>query len=835
MRSLLQPLKSRLIFLLPLSLVPAVCAYLLVFIIHACLILRYPFPLDYGEGPLLAQTELLRGGKWLWELYGDPAGPPYVIVNYPPVYLLCTTFLSHLIGNALLAGRVISLFATLGVLLALCHLAKVVPQRKVFHSPTSAFSLFFLTIPIVREWAVVLRVDLLGLGLGLWGIVAFQRAVKSEKWHWALLTSLLLFLSLATKPSLVAAPLAIFGSLLSQKKPFSQKLLLRLVVSLGLSGSLFLLLGQWATGGWFLQHVVAANANRWEGALGGTFWAKELRQHWSLFLAASFALILLLRLPSASPLLKKQTKLAGLYTLGGLLTALGVGKVGAYTNYFLELYAGLVWLIALAVGALVERSKKPNSAEASVNISYLSIIVFLLFNNLFYYFPTWSQTSLHRAGQLEPNPLRLAFGKYGLWADLQREKVILAAQQRIDEKLHSLFEGTPIFTDMPGIVAATKATSRLQVFEQRQLFDQKLWKQQSFLLELANGEIPLAAIDYLGNWLTPETVVLLQKRYARDGSLGNYKLFRPIDPGPLIQTKLVFSDSLQLKGYHLAAPANPSFSAKIAPLRSFQAGETLILTLEWQRLAPVTFKKIEVGLRLTNAAGQIVQETKRPLLYDLLPPNDWPTAKWVQHLQPLALPIALPSQVYTLSVFLQTDLAQKTMPQTLTQILVEPKGGYFFQETKYFTPEPFAKAWNELGGLRLIGYPLMPAVPFAWGTLQCFEYTCLELQGNKIRQRPLGELLYLAETQRSTICLDKIATFPAKLCPNFQAAEEKYGGIANLGLPISGEIRLNAKLVQWTRFARVEKSFTGGEISLGRLGDETLQLLPGERYPWPSE
>src|SRR5205823_6977728 len=35
------------------------------------------------------------------------------------------------------------------------------------------------------------------------------------------------------------------------------------------------------------------------------------------------------------------------YTIFGALTALGVGKVGAYVNYFLEFYAGLIWLAAL--------------------------------------------------------------------------------------------------------------------------------------------------------------------------------------------------------------------------------------------------------------------------------------------------------------------------------------------------------------------------------------------------------------------------------------------------------------------------------------------------------
>jgi len=93
------------------------------FSIHAAHMLRYPYPLDYGEGPLLAQVDLLRAHVPVWHLYADPDRPPYAIVNYPPVYHLAALLVALPLGNALLAGRLVSLAAALAAVGALGMLA----------------------------------------------------------------------------------------------------------------------------------------------------------------------------------------------------------------------------------------------------------------------------------------------------------------------------------------------------------------------------------------------------------------------------------------------------------------------------------------------------------------------------------------------------------------------------------------------------------------------------------------------------------------------------------------------------------------------------------------
>ena len=51
--------------------------------------------------------------------------------------------------------------------------------------------------------------------------------------------------------------------------------------------------------------------------------------------------------PTTAVLDAQSSLLPLYYTLFGAIIAFGIGKVGAYANYFLEFYAGLIWLAAI--------------------------------------------------------------------------------------------------------------------------------------------------------------------------------------------------------------------------------------------------------------------------------------------------------------------------------------------------------------------------------------------------------------------------------------------------------------------------------------------------------
>jgi len=83
------------------------CVAVAVFFVHAALAVFHPYPLDYGEAPLVDQAMRLAAGQNIYR--PDLSSPPYTLSNYPPLYVLSLVPSVGLFGPSFLAGRVISL------------------------------------------------------------------------------------------------------------------------------------------------------------------------------------------------------------------------------------------------------------------------------------------------------------------------------------------------------------------------------------------------------------------------------------------------------------------------------------------------------------------------------------------------------------------------------------------------------------------------------------------------------------------------------------------------------------------------------------------------------
>lgn len=840
-----------------------VAAELVFFVIHAAHLLRYPYPLDYGEGPLLAQVKLLLAGTPAWQLYADPGKPPYAVVNYPPVYQLLAAVLTRVVGDPLLAGRLLSLGAALAavaLLWALTHepRARDAERLRRWRPWSLALRLLivlaFLALPIVREWSVLMRVDLLGVCLGLGGLLLVQRGVGRKRVLWA---ALLLLLSLYVKPSLIAAPAAALVWLFF--RDWRRALILGAL--LATAGGLIFALLYVASDGWFAVHILISNTNDWQHRLAYAFWHDQLLILWPLAAAAVLGL-LTRRLqqpwraePAGARASADRCLLPLYYTLFSAITAVGVGKVGAYANYFLEFYAGLIWLAAAGVvlpmvdqeAATVPRSQghraaspaRPDVQRPSFIVRLAScatpLIALLVLAALLRYYPTWSASYLKLAGIIEQtNPPRVSFGRYGIWQDLQRERDILQTLAGVNAALVGEVRaaGEPIFTDVPGVAAQAGQLARLQAFEHRQLLDVGQWDQRPLLRDLANGRVPLVVLDYLGNWLTPEMIAVISHRYAQDGSRGTYDLYRPVDPGPFVAATRAFPGGPQLLGYHLApSPGRPAF----------HAGELLVLTLDWRRAAGNWPEQPQpsytVVAQLRDQRGMVLVEILRPLLYAALPPSDWGDEP-MQHMQPITLPQELPAGTYDLAITLRAQGRDLAAPLTLTRIVVEQQAGHSLGELGAFVPAPLFDAWAHAGADAGYGDPLMPAVPFPNGTLQCFVRACLRLTGGAVQQLPLGELIHLGDVGLRAAAPpagaeERFAETGQALRGPFLDYWRAAGGAAALGPPITPELLRNGLIVQYTRYARLERPIAGGAVGLGRLGEEFLRLPGGSAYRWP--
>src|ERR671917_201490 len=156
---------------------------LLLFLRHGWDALSFPFPLNYGEGPLLDQAVRLASFEGIYS--SDLTKAPYTISNYPPVYLLVQAPFVWLFGPELWYGRLISLASVAATALFVALTLFALTRDRI---AAMAAGLTFPAIPYVLRWSSLGRVDLLGLALswaGLFAVVRWpgrRRAVAAGPW-----------------------------------------------------------------------------------------------------------------------------------------------------------------------------------------------------------------------------------------------------------------------------------------------------------------------------------------------------------------------------------------------------------------------------------------------------------------------------------------------------------------------------------------------------------------------------------------------------------------------------------------------------------------------------
>lgn len=295
-------------------------------------VIRFPYPMDYGEGPLLDQTRRLGRLERLYR--SDLTAPPYTVSNYPPIYPLVLSPLDRLWGPAFWYGRLLS---WLSVVAAAAFVGLILHALTQDRQAAIIGGLALLAFPPVAYWSSLYRVDALALALSLGGLWLVAR------WPAGRLTvpaaALLLVAAIYTRQSYgVAAPLAACVWL-GQATSWRRALALPALIG-GLGAALFVGL-EVATEGGFALNIVSANLNAYQaGSL-----VRYLTDVWTLMplaLAAVAAFLLLapwFHVPS--------WRLVAPYVLGAAVSGLTIGKVGSNVNYLIEIGAG----VSLSIGA----------------------------------------------------------------------------------------------------------------------------------------------------------------------------------------------------------------------------------------------------------------------------------------------------------------------------------------------------------------------------------------------------------------------------------------------------------------------------------------------------
>jgi hypothetical protein len=316
----------------------------------------FPWELDYGEGIVWQQM------RWIFtaKAYGPIDQFPAIVFHYPPLYHAVTAITAGMLGTDELAtGRAISLLATLAAAVASAMLAGLLLEGRAGKGDRRlggllAGLLVFTYLP-VTEWAILMRVDMLAIALGLFGLVAAFKALERPRLIWA--ASLLFVAAVYTKQTAIAAPAATFAVLALVRPRLAMQ---GIAICMAVGTAILLTLG-WLTDGGFYRHIFLYNVNRPD--LGRLWWVYYVAAGQAAYvLLAGFVLLRRLaevrskygnapnlRLALGGNVADIRLLIAAGYFLITTLMLVLVAKSGSSINYFLEWFFALGLFAAMAL------------------------------------------------------------------------------------------------------------------------------------------------------------------------------------------------------------------------------------------------------------------------------------------------------------------------------------------------------------------------------------------------------------------------------------------------------------------------------------------------------
>lgn len=455
-------------------------------------IITFPYPVDYGEGPLLSQVGRLAHGENIYT--EDLSHAPYTITNYPPLYMLLQVPFYLPFGPAFWYGRLLSL---LGMCAAALFLGLTVHQLTQDRLAGFAAGLLLFSIPYVRAWAPLCRVDPLALGLSWGGLYLLVRGGGRRGLVGA---AILLTAAIYTRQSYgLAAPLAGFAWLLGGgASNLERRLALRQVLTLavyvgGLGLSLLVLLNLLTNGGFF-YNIVTANINAFQLPILKNHLLRLLTD--LPFLLLTGGLFLVFGWVSGHP-----WRMAGPYLLGALLSALTIGKIGSNVNYLLELCVALCLSAGLVLAWLRQRLQNAGATPARLGWA-LSVLSFALLLGIQAYWGAYNDSGYN---QYLANK-----------ASLRTLNEVLL--RRIEQSPGPVLTGEHM-----GLLALAERPIYYQPFEMKQLSDSGVWDQTPFLAELASGDYPLILM------YRPAGSGVVQRRWTPEMLDAITRYYRPVD------------------------------------------------------------------------------------------------------------------------------------------------------------------------------------------------------------------------------------------------------------------------------------------------------------------
>lgn len=294
-------------------------------------ILRFPYPINYVEGPVLDLVVRLASAQNPYP--ADLATAPFHVAVYPPFYAILQAPFVWAFGPALWYGRLLSI---VGVFAAAISCAWMLRSLTGDRLAAACGGALLLACPYLVHWSPLVLVDSLGLGLSLVGlcIVVCGRGRRA-----ASIVAALCFVAAAytRQSAALAAPFAAFVWLW---RSYGARAAFELAAWTAAPGLATLEL---STAGGFWLNVVGAHEVSFEWATV-LYWARDAVFLMPLLLLATLAYCLV-----GSVRREAAWCAFTAYGVMSVAVAASIGKFGSGVNYLFEPVASF----ALATAALL--------------------------------------------------------------------------------------------------------------------------------------------------------------------------------------------------------------------------------------------------------------------------------------------------------------------------------------------------------------------------------------------------------------------------------------------------------------------------------------------------
>lgn len=395
---------------------------------------------------------------------------PFIINPYNPLYFYLSYAGMLILGEPMAGGRLVSWIAGTAACLFLYLALRKLGTGRIL---AILAALLFIRIPAVSgQWASM-RPDFTALALSLGSLVCFlehERRKTAEKnpgspasgARFYVAGILLSFLAYFTKQNFLTVAASYFLYLVSERRIRDA---VRFGIIFGLATAVPTLLWNHATHGIYLLNQQMSVQKPFYGFLFLHFWKDFLLAHGPMFVLAAGGLFFCVRSGLA--------RIVGFYFVLTLAASVTLGKIGADTNYFMEMSA----VICLLLGIFFDRAIRGGIQNLRVRWTVAAAICLVMAQSVI--------AAKAVAGHPNPRPA-VKSGLQTAAPDTYEFDQLTAFLEKIDG---------PIFAENMGFLIAAKKPILYEPFEFTQLAAAGVWDEQKILGRLEKREFPIVLLE----------------------------------------------------------------------------------------------------------------------------------------------------------------------------------------------------------------------------------------------------------------------------------------------------------------------------------------------------